>query len=120
MRRRKTSDGEYDQVQRLRHENKRLKNQISQLRKQLSRVDIDRFQNLKDLIESQEREDQAETKAEEQKKIEQDWKCFECKSGTIRLVVLERKDGVFYYRICDRCPKRTKIKRYNSDVKGVK
>jgi predicted RNase H-like nuclease (RuvC/YqgF family) len=122
MKRRKLSDGEYDQVQRLRNENKKLKHQISQLRKQMSRIDVDRFQNLKEVIEAQERQDRVEQQEAEDKALAQKWECWECKQGTLRLTVLERLDGVFYYRKCDTqgCRKRTKLQRYNKDVEGLK
>jgi septal ring factor EnvC (AmiA/AmiB activator) len=120
MKRRSYSGSEYDQLQRLKSENRKLRQQISQLRKQISRIDIDRFQNLKDLLDAQDREEQEQAAQEQQKTLERQWACWECGQGTMRLVVLERRDGVHYYRCCDNCKKRTKLQKYNDKVEGVK
>jgi len=118
MRRRNLADSEIDQLQKVRRENKRLKEQISQLRKQISRIDVDRFQNLKDLLDAQDRKEQQEAALEKNKALSEQWKCWHCESGILRLVVLERRDGVFYNRVCDNCKHRTKLQKYHDKVKG--
>lgn len=117
MKRRRYSDGEQDRLQRVVQENKKLKGQISQLRKQMSRIDVDRFQNLKDLLDAQDREEQEEAAVKREQTMERDWRCWQCPSGTLRLTVLERRDGVFYYRKCDGCPKKTRLQPYSNKVK---
>lgn len=118
--RRKYADGELDQLQRFKHENQRLKRDNARLKKQLDRVDIDRFQNLKDVIEAQEKADKREAEAQDEVKLKKEWGCWDCKEGVLRLQVFERRDGVFYFRKCDHCTKRTALKPYNNKVKGVK
>lgn len=120
MRRRKYADGELDQLQRVRNENKKLKHQISQLRKQLARIDIDRFQNLKDLIDSQDRREQEEAAKEREIQVKKQWECWDCRQDYLKLVILERRDGVFYYRHCENCKKRTKLQKYTDKVNGEK
>ena len=120
MKRRKLNDGEHDQMQRLRAENRKLKQQISQLRKQISRIDLDRFQNLKDLLDSQEADSRQEEIKEAVEQDKREWACHDCKTGTLFLTVFERRDGVFYFRQCGSCPKRTRTKRYTSDVRGIR
>lgn len=117
MKRRRYSDGEHDRMQRLVHENQKLKKQISALRKQMSRIDVDRFQNLKDLLDAQDRENQQEALARRQEDAQKEWQCWDCSEGTLRLTILERRDGVFYYRKCDSCPKRTRLQPYGAKVK---
>lgn len=116
MKRRKYSDSENDRLQRLSNENKKLKQQIAQLRKQISRIDVDRFQNLKDLLDSQDREEQQEAAREHEAKL---WECWDCKKDLLKLVVMERRDGVFYFRRCS-CGRRTKTQKYTDKVKGIK
>lgn len=120
MKRRKYADSELDQIQRLRNENKKLKHQISSLRKQLSRIDVDRFQNLKDLLDSQDREDKAEVVKQEKETLKRAWQCWTCETGTLMLLIIERADGVFYMRKCNECNKRTKLQQYHPGIKGIK
>jgi hypothetical protein len=122
MGKRRSFDKEEARIDRLRQENKRLKHQISSLRKQLSRIDIDRYQNLKDLVESQARKDAESEKSLQNQKILEQWKCHSphCDGGHLFIIPVSRRDGVFYYRKCDKCPNRTKLQKYGPDVKGVK
>jgi len=119
-RRNRYADKELDQLQKLKCENKRLKNQISSLRKQLQRVDIDRFTNLRDLVYQQSIEDLQEIIKEERKKLKQKWECFKCRTGFMKIHTLSRRDGLMYYRKCGSCDNRTKVKPYNDKVEGIK
>ena len=103
----KRGDKEYDQLARLKHENKKLKRQVKQLRKIIDKLDLDRYHDVKDLI------DQLE-KSESSKSVPNDkWKCWDCVDGVLRMHPIMRPDGEFYFRMCDVCRKRTKLKRYN-------
>ena len=117
MKRRKYADGEQDQVQKIRSENKRLKLQISQLRKQLSRVDLDRFQNIKELLDSQDKEEHDIAAEAKNKTLAEQWKCWKCDSGHLRLIIIDRRDGPHYSRNCDYCKNRTRMKKYHDKVK---
>lgn len=111
------SKAEYDIVDKLKHENQKLKKQISQLRKQLARLDLNRYSNLKELVDKHELEDQEEKKTEHKEQIKKLWECFECREDHLRMVTFERKDGVFYFRKCNSCGHRTKMKRLTADTK---
>lgn len=117
MKRRQHVDAELDQLQRLRIENKRLKNQLSQLRKQMSRIDVDRFQNLKQLLDAQDKEEREVAAVEREDTDKKQWECWDCRVGTLRLTILERRDGAFYWRGCDNCKKRTELQKYDPSVK---
>jgi hypothetical protein len=85
----------------------------------MARIDVDRFQNLKELLDSQDRQEQEEVSREREVKM---WSCWECKQGILKLIIMERRDGVFYLRKCDNklCHKQTKPQKYHDDVKGIK
>jgi hypothetical protein len=115
---RKVFQKEEAQIDKLRQENRKLKHQISQLRKQLDRIDVDRYQNLKQIVEKQAKEDaEAESTVHHERSM-RDWKCRECTDGVLRISIIQRLDGVFYYRSCTHCPNRTKLQKYTEDVKG--
>lgn len=121
-RRRRYADKELDELQKVRQENQKLKRQISSLRKQLQRVDLDRYQNLKDLVKKQAHEELVEKLEKEKKRVEKEWECRECRSGIMKWWPLSRLDGMFYYRMCSNkdCSNRTKPKPMNGPVEGVK
>lgn len=119
MKRRKFNHKEQDELQKLKRENDRLKRQVSSLRKQIARVDIDRYENLQDLIHKYDQEEAAEIIAKEVKAKEEKWRCYECPDGILRLKVIQRQDGTFYYRKCDKCTNKTKLKKWDKNVEGV-
>lgn len=110
MGRRKYSDGEAELLQRLKHENQKLKREKQALRKQLDRLDVDRFNNLKELLDSHDRADREEVD-------KNNWECWTCRQGILRLAVIERRDKVIYNRVCDHCGHKTKFKDFNDKVK---
>lgn len=120
MGRRKYSDGDYELLDKLKHENKKLKKQISALRKQIAKLDIDRYENLKELVDKHNEQDLEEQKIKEEEFLNKKWQCHECHEGVLKLKILERRDGIWYYRSCNLCKNRTKLKRYNSEVEGIK
>lgn len=118
MSRKKYCDRELDQLDRLKHENKKLKKQLAAARKELSRTQQWR-DNAKELLESQYNEDLEEAfaaKVDEQRKK---WKCRECHQGYLKSHIMTRRDGVFYYRKCTNCSHRTKVKPYSNEVEVV-
>lgn|SRR3989344_8771066 len=118
--RRNFNEREQDQLQKLKLENQRLKRSISTLRKQISRIDIESYENLKDLLDKQDEQDFKRTLEEANVQKKKKWECFECKDGTLILTVLDRLDGQFYYRRCNNlnCRYRTKLKKWNKDVEN--
>lgn len=119
-RRNRYADKELDQLEKLKYENKRLKKQISSLRKQLQRIDIDRHDNLRDLIDKFALEDHEEEIKAQKEKLKKQWECHECGVGFMMIHPVVRQDGTFYYRKCTECSNRTKLKPYTKDVKGIK
>lgn len=108
---------EYDLIERLKQENKKLKQQISQLRKQLSRIDLDRYQNLRDLIIKYDKLEDQEAMKDAIEDLKEVWKCFECKEGYLMMMTYERNDGVHYFRKCNNCSHRTKMQKLTSKTK---
>jgi predicted RNase H-like nuclease (RuvC/YqgF family) len=53
-------------------------------------------------------------------KLDDRWKCFACKAGTLRLKVIHRLDGIMYFRSCDNknCKNRTRLKNYDDSVQN--
>ena len=120
MGRKKYTDKEYDMLDKLKHENAKLKKQVSSLRKQLQRVDLDRYENLKDLIHKHYNEDLGERIAEEREKLKKQWECNHCGTGFLKIYTINRFDGLVYYRKCTDCSNRTKVKPYTDKVEGIK
>lgn len=112
--RRNYDSKEYDQLQKLKKENKSLKKQLSALKKQVQRLDLDNYKHIRELIEDEEEEPLPVINEKEA------WKCWECNEDVIRLIIFERQDGTFYFRRCQTCGHRTKVQKYNDKVKGIK
>ena len=111
---------EYSREQQLVNENKKLKRTISSLRKQLARIDLDRYSHVKDVIEEhyaqESREDEAVQILE---KLKKKWKCFQCVEGILEIITYTRTDKTFYFRQCDCCEYRTAGKEYSPSVEGI-
>jgi len=109
--------------QRLFYENQKLKRTISSLRKQLARIDLDRYDSVKEIIEQYYQEDRAEEGKAVLETLKKQWSCKECEDGTMEIYVFNRAGGTFYYRICSSapiCTNRTLAKPYlASNVKGI-
>lgn len=106
-------------LEKLKEENKKLKRQISSLRKQIDRLDLDseRFNQLRDLANLQYEE---EKRIKKDKKLKELWRCFDCGEGFLKLVIVPKRDGASYFRKCNNCSKRTKLKKYDDTVEGLK
>ena len=109
-----SNDREFTKDDRLKKENEKLKREVARLRKIIDRLDLNntRFKNLKDLVGQQVKETQ------DVEKTRKDWTCFECSRGVMKIHVIDRRDGTFYWRSCsdDKCGHRTKIQRYSEKV----
>jgi len=114
------SDQDVKEVQKLRRENVKLKGQISSLRKQLSRIDLDRYTNLRDIIEAHELEDDEFDIKESLEESKKKWECFDCKEGILNLIMITKCGDPFYLRRCNNCGKKTRLKKYDETVKGIK
>lgn len=106
--------------QRLQHENIKLKKQISQLRKQLARVDLDRYTTVRDIIEQHYQDDRLQEGADLLEKLKEEWKCRECTEGYLEIHLYNKVDTTYYYRRCTCCNHRTKSQKYDPvQVKGI-
>lgn len=117
MGRSKFSDRENTLIDKYKKENARLKEQISKLRKQISRLDLDRYQNIKDLVDQFESAKAEDEKLEHAEQIKKLWECHNCHEDYLRMVTIERRDGVFYFRKCGHCNNRTETKKLTKDTK---
>jgi len=43
--------------------------------------------------------------------------CYKCNSGHLQLTIINRRDGQFYFRKCNKCDHKTRMKHYSDDVK---
>lgn len=120
VKRRKYNQKEEDLLQKTKRENQKLKRQITALRKQLQRVDLERYENLKDLIYKNSKEDIEDKIKKEREKLKKDWECHTCRVGFMKIHTISRRDGLFYYRKCTKCDNRTPTKPYNEKVEGIK
>jgi septal ring factor EnvC (AmiA/AmiB activator) len=117
---RKGIDKEYSEIQRLKHENRELKRSLSRLRKQLDRVDLEQYENIKELVEIQAEEERARDHTKDLESLKQRWVCHKCQGDYLRIIIISRRDGVHYFRKCGSCPNRTKVKKYTNEVEGIK
>ena len=119
----KSKDKEQTINQKLKYENQKLKRQLERLRKQLARVDLEVFTNIKEAMEAQCREDiEFETEQkhrDDESSIKKQWLCNNCGEDYLRLVIVQRLDGSFYFRKCPACKNKTRLKPFTSDVKGL-
>jgi hypothetical protein len=118
VKRRKYSDGELHLIEKLKHENTKLKKTISSLRKQMARIDIDRFENIKELIERHDEQEDVDTLKQHEESLKKMWQCWQCNEGILQLIVISRRNGDFYFRKCSGCKHRTTTKPFTKDVKN--
>lgn len=116
----RTFPKDYDQLDRLKHENQKLKREVARLRKELSKIDVDRHEHLKELVQQQYQEDMEAHKKSTKEELIKKWECFKCNIGYLRLIILNRLDGVFYFRRCTECAHKTRLKKYTEKVEGIK
>lgn len=112
----------YTKEQRLKGENDKLKRQIASLRKQIARLDLDRYETIKDLIKEHYQEDRAEEGKQILESLKKTWACHDCDTGYLEIFVYNRGGETWYYRICNNAPaclNRTKAQPYSPQVKGM-
>lgn len=110
---------ELTREQKLISENKKLKRELSQIRKQLARVDLDRFDTLREMIEDSRTDEQPEFGAEFLERLKKTWLCDDCRQGHLEIILYSKRDSTWYYRKCSNCPNRTKAQEYSPEVKGI-
>lgn len=111
---------EFTKEQRLIQENRVLKRQVASLRKQFARVDLDRYGQVREIIEEHYQEDRAQEGQDILEKLKSEWKCLEpdC-NGYLEIFLFNKIDNTWYFRKCNSCNHRTKSQKYSPDVKGI-
>jgi regulator of replication initiation timing len=115
---------EYTREQRLVKENKQLKRELSHLRKQISRLDLENREAANELSQDHEESindnfGQINSNLEHLKKI---WKCDQCEEGHLEIALYPKMGTTWYYRFCvsPTCKNRTVGQRYDEkSVKGI-
>jgi cell division septum initiation protein DivIVA len=103
-------------------ENRTLKRMISSLRKQLARLDVDRINIAKEVIQECYKEGKEEEGKEILENLKKIWTCHKCQEGHMEIFIFNRGPDTIYYRICSNAPNclhRTKAKIYTANVKGI-
>lgn len=115
------SSRDYDLVDKLKHENQKLKKEISSLRKQLARVDFDRYSNLQQLVDKQRKEAELTEDSKKLEQLKKKWECWGCGKDHLKIIIWDHPvKGVMYYRKCFTCDHRTEMKPYNDKIEGIK
>lgn len=119
----KRSDKEFSKEQKLSKENKQLKKELLHLRKQISRLDSDRFETLRQIVVDQEETQRFQENMGESnynlEVLKREWACRDCEAGVLEIVLYSKISQTYYYRACNSCNNRTKGKRYGEQVKGI-
>lgn len=111
---------EFSKERKLAYENSRLKRQVSSLRKQLARLDLDRHGYVKEIIEEHYQLEEAQEGQDILEKVQKEWECHECRQGFLEICVYNKPDGTWYYRKCSNCVHRTASQKYSPTVKGIR
>jgi uncharacterized protein with von Willebrand factor type A (vWA) domain len=118
----KRSDKEFTREQRLAKENRELKRELSHLRKQITRLDGDRFEDLRQMVADQEENQKFQENmgpvSSSLETLKRDWACRKC-DGYLEINLYPKMGQTFYYRACNKCRHRTTGKRYDAAVKGI-
>lgn len=117
----KRSDKEFTRQQKLLKENAKLKQVVAQLRKQLARLDLDRYTSVKEIIDEHYHKEESFNQEDLLEKMKQEWKCNEsgCE-GFLEIILYNKLESTWYFRACSECNNRTKSQKYDSNhVKGI-
>mgnify|MGYP001562060941 CR=1 FL=1 len=119
--RRNHGQKELDKLQIVKRENDKLKKEIGSLRKQLARIDLDRYDHIKNIVDEHYSNEIGDQNTQDMlKKMKNEWKCHSCNNGFLEINLYIRVNETFYYRKCGNCEKRTASKKYNPDeVQGI-
>ncbi|NVM34018.1 MAG: hypothetical protein HWN81_00380 [Candidatus Lokiarchaeota archaeon] len=104
------TDKEFDLLDRLKKENKRLKRDLKATRKMLDRYSVAEEKGLID-----EGAIMPSKKRQKEKELQEKWKCHDCEKGVLELIII----GNRYFRKCNNCDKHTKSQLWDESVKGV-
>ena len=116
---------EYTREQKLANENKALKKELAHLRKQIQRIDLDRYDTVSKMCSDYQEKERFEEQAQESnnglEQLKKTWACHTpgCE-GYLEIVCYPKMGTTWYFRTCALCKKRTISQRFDSDnVKGI-
>lgn len=110
---------EISREQALISENKGLKRDLAKIRKQFARIDLDRFDTLREMIEENRTEEEPEFGAAFLENLKKTWLCNDCRQGHLEIVIYSKIGNPWYYRACTSCPNRTKSQKHTPAVTGI-
>lgn len=111
---------EFSREQRLINENRKLKRENARLSKLLARIDLDRYSTIKDMIDDHQAEDALQRTQELLNSLKEAWKCRDCDTGYLEIVLFTKMGNQHYFRACNSCKNRTKSQVYDpTKVKGI-
>lgn len=111
---------ELDKFHKIVHENKRLKREIAQLKKQIARLDLDRGPMVTEMIAEAYSAGQEGLGAQVLDMLKKQWECKECHSGHLEITIYNKMFEPWYFRACTSCTNRTKAQKYDPvKVKGI-
>jgi hypothetical protein len=104
-------DREGDQLDKLKHENRRLKRELKAVRKMLDRYCVAEQKGLieKNVI-------QKSRKREKKEELVERWKCYSCEDGVLELIII----GNRYFINGTNCTKHTKTQVFDDSVEGIR
>lgn len=113
-------DKERSNEQRLKYENNKLKREVSSLRKQLARLDLDRHSYVNDIVQEHLANESEEFSTQDMlDSMKNTWKCRICNEGHLEINLYGKMGDTWYYRKCSNCDHRTKSQIYTPSVKGI-
>lgn len=111
---------ERSREQELKYENGKLRREVASLRRQLARIDLDRYTHVREIVESHYKEEEQEDASNLLNSLKNTWKCHECNAGHLEINVYSKMGAPWYFRQCSNCPHRTTSKQYDPNtVKGI-
>lgn len=111
---------ERSKEQELKYENNKLRREVSSLRKQLCRIDLDRYSHVRDMVQEHLAEEDDDMLTQEMlQSMKNTWKCHECNEGHLEINLYTKMNETWYYRQCSNCDNRTKSQSYTPSVKGI-
>lgn len=114
---------EFNKEQRLANENRKLKREIQKLRKDLARLDLDRHETVREMIEENVAQNPEQSGQEWLDSLKKTWACKECPDGHLQIFLFSKVGTTHYYRVCSNspiCRNRTKSQKYDpNQVRGI-
>lgn len=111
---------ERSREQELKHENHKLRREVSSLRKQLARLDLDRYSTVRDIVEEHYANEEVDVNTQDMmESLKNTWKCHSCNEGHLEIQQYTKLGEPWYFRQCNNCPHRTKSQVYTPSVKGI-